>query len=417
MPLFSSKDNSENINPEFIQHLTIGRKITWQRIALHVAYWLWTADGLSGDFERMLQGSAGLPVNEELYWFMFISHQFITISTYYLVGYLVLPSLIKVLMYFEATRIVLLKRIAFLAIASLLVGTLYNIYDNYVFGYAVDYYKPVPGFIERNAKYVVDMGPVGFLTSSGVRSFIWAYNLSYLFQPCAVRLIRWLTFWGVDNLKKQEQNQKLIKDQLKYLQDQVNPHFLFNVLNNLYALIHRTNSEAALLLRRLIDYLKYTLYRSHKNFVDLKEELLFIENYVEIEQTRLRDPDVIHLNQHGNAEGQMVPPLLLMTFIENAFKHGIHNTHKSGWVNIQIDVFEKPSRLRLEVKNSLNRERTYENKDSGGLGLYNAKQRLNLLFKPNEYTCVIDEQADVYYVQLEIPLYSPTVVDYEYQKN
>lgn len=417
MPLFFSKDNSESINPEFLQRLTIGRKITNQRIAVHVVYWAWTAYGLYGDFNRMLKVSPELPVSTELHWYMFLSHMFITIATYYLVGYLVLPSLIKAFVYYQATRSILRKRIAFMVLAALLVYSIYNVYDYYVFGYAVDHFKPVPGFIERNAKYVVDLGPFGFLTSEDVQSFIWAFNLSYLFLPCSLRLIRWLTFWGVDNLKRQEQNQKLIKNQLKYLQDQVNPHFLFNVLNNLYALIHRTHNEAGLLLRRLIELLKYTLYRTHENFVELKEELLFLKNYVEIEQSRLRDPTVIRFVQNGNISGQIVPPLLLLTFIENAFKHGIHNSYDGGWIDIKIDILENPSLLRVDIKNPISRESVDKSKSDGGLGLFNAEQRLNLLFKPNEYKFIISEQADVYRVQLEIPLYAPTVAEYEHESN
>lgn len=417
MPLFSYKDSSQNLNPEFIQHLSIGREITIQRISFHVFYWIWIFYETYNDFDRMLRVEPDLPVNTELHRFMFTTHVFISIFTYYLVGYLVLPSLIKVLVYYQATRIILWRHIIFLVASYILVFLVYNVYDFYVFGYAVSHYKPVPGFIERNAKYVVDLGPIGFLTSQRTQSFIWAFNLSYLMLPSQLRLLRWMTYWGVDNLKKQEQNQKLIKNQLKYLQDQVNPHFLFNVLNNLYALIHRTHNEAGMLLRRLIEYLRYTLYRTHENFVELKEELLFLKNYVEIEQSRLRNPNVIRFAQTGNIEGQLIPPLLLLTFIENAFKHGIHKSYDGGWIDIKIDILENPSLLRLEIKNPISQDSDKSEKSSGGLGLYNAKQRLSLLFKPNEYKFVINEQADVYQVQLELPLHSSTVVDYEYESD
>lgn len=417
MPLFSSKDKPENLNPEFIQQLTIGRKITPQRIAIHVLYWLWICYENYNDFYRMLKLRPELPVDPGLHRFMFLSHFVTTLVTYYIVGYLVLPSLLKVLIYYYATRKVLWRRIAFLVTSFFLVFLLFNVYDYYIFGYAVTHYKPVPGFIERNAKYVLDLGPFAFLHSQGAQGFIWAFNLSYLLLPSQLRLIRWLADWGIDNIKKYDQNQKLARNQLKYLQDQINPHFLFNVLNNLYALIHRTNSEAALLLRRLIDYLRYTLYRTHDNFVELKEELLFLQNYVEIEQSRLRDPSVISFVRQGNPDGQLVPPLLLLTFIENAFKHGIQKSYQDGWIDIRIDILEKPALLRLDIKNSVNSEYETTHPDAGGLGLYNARQRLNLLFKPDEYKCIIDEQVNFYHVQLEIPLHQSSVVNYEYEPN
>ena len=418
MPLFLAKDKPETVNPQFIQTLTIGRKVTVQRIFFHLLYWTWISYETYNDFDRFLRIDPDVAPNPELHRFMFLTHVFISILTYYVVGYQVLPSLIKVLLYYEAVRTILWKQIVFLVVSFVLIFLVYNVYDYYVFGYALTHYAPVPGFIERNAKYVVDLGPVGFFTSQRTQSFLWAFNLSYLMLPSQLRLLRWMTYWGVDNLVKQEQNQNLIQNQLRYLQDQINPHFLFNVLNNLYAHIHRTHQEAALLLRRLIEFLKYTLYRTHENYVELKEELRFVENYVEIEQSRLADPGLIKFVKRGTIQDQLVPPLLLLTFIENAFKHGVHKSWGDGWIKIDIDIEEKPAVLRMKIRNSIcadSVDTASSAQTKSGIGIYNAKQRLSLLFRPDQYKLVIDEDNTVFQVFLEIPLHSSSVVNYEYE--
>ena len=398
-----NKIKPENFHSDLIGHLEIARPVTLERILAHLVFWCW-------DFYEVYKGFGWVlrvkdqPADPALHHYLFWSHAACTITAFYLVSYLVLPSLIKLLVYFQAVRRILWLRLLYVCGAAVLVAAFYNIYDYYVFGYAAQHFTPVPDYIQRNVDKMAPTGPLGVFKDGSVQTFIWAYNVSYLLLPCLLRIIRWMCLWGVDNLKKHQQNQLLIQEQSRYLQEQITPHFLFNVLNNIYALVQRTNQQAASLLRQLTEFLKYSLYKTQQPYVALVEELAFLKNFVDIQQSRLVHVHQIQFHQQGNPEPFQVPPLLLLTFIENAFKHALLRSWEDGWVLIEINIREDKMQLELTVKNSVAEVPPEENAQTGGLGLINIKKRLNVLFKPGEYTLDINQQAKTFEVRLLIPL-------------
>ncbi|MVM42203.1 hypothetical protein GO730_38520 [Spirosoma sp. HMF3257] len=336
---------------------------------------------------------------------MFTTHVGTTFILFYIYGYWVVPSLLSSLVYYRATRILIWPKIVYVVLASLSLFVIFNIYDYYLFTYAVDHYQPVSAYIKRYYDLLQQTGPYGIVTNYSLVTFVWAYNLSYVLFPILIRCIREAISWGVESVVQREQNRTLIQNQLHLLKFQINPHFLFNVFNNILALIQRTNREAADLLRRLSNMMHYTLYDTDKNFVPLAGELKFLENYIEIEKSRHFNPEKITFTVSGDPESFSTPPLLLITFIENAFKHGLNNSSGDAWVSIDLQIDSNRRQLLAKLRNSFTKTTNTSINTGGGVGLANARQRLNLLFPSNQYSLTVQEHSNVYEVMLKIPLH------------
>ncbi|WP_157627065.1 sensor histidine kinase [Spirosoma luteum] len=334
---------------------------------------------------------------------MDITHFGTTVVLFYLYGYLVVPALLSSLVYYRSTRKIIWPKVVYVAFAIVAAFMLFNVYDYYLFTYVAEHFKPEPAYVKRYYDLLQLAGPLGIFTNYSLVTFIWAYNLSYMLLPILIRTIREAISWGVESLEQKEQNQILIQNQLKLLQFQINPHFLFNVFNNILALIQRTNQEAAELLRRLSSMMHYTLHDTNQSFVPLIGELQFLENYIEIERSRHFDPDKITFTKTGDPGSFTTPPLLLVTFIENAFKHGLNNCIDEAWVMIELLINVETETLQARVSNSVSHQISTPSK-SGGVGLVNARKRLDLLFKPNTYLLTVNEQANFYEVLVKIPL-------------
>ena len=182
---------------------------------------------------------------------------------------------------------------------------------------------------------------------------------------------------------------------------------MLNAFNNIYALIHRKDNRAADTLANLSTLMRYTLYRTGTDWVPLKDELEFIRGYIDMERIRHTQPGVISC-QMPDADTDtgdwFVPPLLLVTFIENAFKHGLNAVYDGGWVRTSLVVSTLPEgRLTLTVINNRETPPTHRTIDRG-IGLSNVKRRLALLYPEENYTLTISEQPDRFTVWLSIPL-------------
>ncbi|WP_299157759.1 histidine kinase [uncultured Tenacibaculum sp.] len=199
-----------------------------------------------------------------------------------------------------------------------------------------------------------------------------------------------------ENIEK-EQLQKEIE--LKYLKEQVNPHFLFNSLNSIYALSRQQSPETPDLVMQLSELMRYQLESSKKDAVLLKEELEFIENYLLLEEKRLSNRCTIDFLINGDLKSLKIAPMLLIPFVENAIKHGARSTNEQSTIDISVAI--KNASLNLIVDNSKpSRISVSERK---GLGLDNVKRRLNLLY-PNAHSIEIDEKTNRFHVSLSIDL-------------
>jgi two-component system, LytTR family, sensor kinase len=198
----------------------------------------------------------------------------------------------------------------------------------------------------------------------------------------------------------QQQNQALEKEkleaELKFLKSQINPHFLFNTLNNLYALTLKKSDKAPDVVIKLSEMLDYMLYNSNEKEVKLTEEIKLIENYLELEKIRYGDRLKQNIEIKGSDGGKYIAPLIILPFIENSFKHGVSSAIHNPFVDISLQISDKC--LELSVKNSFN-EQTVKENYSEGIGLKNVIRRLELLY-PNRHELKIVKQNNTFEVYL-----------------
>lgn len=200
--------------------------------------------------------------------------------------------------------------------------------------------------------------------------------------------------------RENDEKEKLQKEtELNYLKEQVNPHFLFNALNSIYALSRQQSSETPDLVMQLSALMRYQLESSKKNTVLLNEELEFIENYLLLEEKRLSKRCKVEFLIGGDASELSIAPMLLIPFVENAVKHGVQSTNEESIIDISATI--KGSTLNFCVTNS--KPQTVSSLTRTGLGLENVRRRLKLLY-PNAHKLVIDDKAKQYDICLSIDL-------------
>ena len=190
-----------------------------------------------------------------------------------------------------------------------------------------------------------------------------------------------------------------LERQLQYLKYQVNPHFFMNTLNNIHALVDIDPERAKTSIVELSKLMRYVLYEGNNRLTPLSREVQFLRNYVQLMSMRYTGNVSISLDVPEVLPDSMLPPLLLVIFVENAFKHGISYRTKSF---VEISLQPHGDRLLFSCRNSRPEIKHDENM-KGGVGLSNVRRRLDLLF-PADYTLDIKETEDIYTVKLEIPL-------------
>ncbi len=218
----------------------------------------------------------------------------------------------------------------------------------------------------------------------------------YLLYPTFLFLVLRLYVEKQHLLKLNEQKKTA---ELVALKNQLNPHFLFNTLNNLYALTLKKSDDAPKVIQKLSEILDYILYRCNDDYVSLDKEIELIENYLSLE--KIRYADRVKISFSKNVTGQeKVAPLLLLTFVENAFKHGVANEINQALININIS--KKREQLIFSVENSkpISAEPITE-KES--IGLQNIKKQLELLY-PKAYDLIIENTSNSFSANLKLDL-------------
>ncbi len=187
--------------------------------------------------------------------------------------------------------------------------------------------------------------------------------------------------------------------EVSFLKSQINPHFLFNTLNGIYSLANARSPHTEEAILKLSQMLRYVLYDSSTEKIELSKDIAYISNFIHLQRLRLAQKVKINYEVRGNIEGLFIAPLLLITFIENAFKHGVSYIYPST-IAIEISVFDET--LTLVASNTV-----FENNkfDTGGIGLKNARRRLELLY-PDKYLLDIVRNNRLYVVNLKINLQS-----------
>lgn len=214
--------------------------------------------------------------------------------------------------------------------------------------------------------------------------------------------------WYEQDRESRELQKDKLEAELKFLKAQIHPHFLFNTLNNLYALTLKRSERASEVVLKLSDLLNYMLYECDQPKVPLAKELDLLENYIALEKIRYGDRLRVRYSVAGETAGREIPPMLLLPFVENAFKHGVSEQLEEAWVRIAIDV--ENAALRLSVENSKNPAAGGDPQDAlgykEGIGLTNVKRRLQLLYG-EAYRLRLKEGEDSYSVELSLQLDAP----------
>ena len=213
------------------------------------------------------------------------------------------------------------------------------------------------------------------------------------FGTCISVTQRWLSS---EQNKKETENEKL-NTELSFLKSQINPHFFFNTLNNIYSLAIVKSEQTAPAVMKLSSIMRYILSETEKDFVPLQNEIEFTKNYIELQQMRLTDKVYVVFNTTGVIDEMHIAPLLFIPFVENAFKYGV-STKEATTIDIKIHatahqiVFEAKNTIATNISTHL---------DSTGIGINNAKRRLALLY-PGKHQLNISTQDNTYQVSLHI---------------
>ena len=221
--------------------------------------------------------------------------------------------------------------------------------------------------------------------------------ISDLFIVLFIGLLRFAADWlELDSHRRQLETEKL-NAELKFLKAQVNPHFLFNTLNNLYYLSTIKSDTAPVVISKLAEVMRYMIYDSNHDQIELAKEIEYMQHYIGLERLRLRDGVPLEFEVTGRTDIP-ISPLILITFLENAFKHGVSNGNDHCWIKARLDV--EDTRMVYRIANSKVKTVSYP-PDGEGIGLKNVKRRLDLSY-PGKHRLDIEDQEDSFSVILTI---------------
>lgn len=227
-------------------------------------------------------------------------------------------------------------------------------------------------------------------------NFISAFLYTILFTLFA-GFFRLAVEWFRDFERKKELENKTVKSELALLRSQINPHFLFNTLNNIHTYAYVDAEMTAYSIEKLSDIMRYMLYESNADKVFLEREIEYIKSYIDLLNLKFKEKDFVQFNIKGDIAGKRITPMILIPFVENAFKHGKKRIAHPG---IVVNLNVNSDKLEFEVTNYVPEKVTvkYEN---GGIGLQNISRRLELLYL-EKHELTIEESENKFFVKLII---------------
>ena len=239
--------------------------------------------------------------------------------------------------------------------------------------------------------------------------FNYLYTFLNIFvMPAIFASVKLFEYWFVNQKRNQELETEKLESELKFLKSQIHPHFLFNTLNNLYALTLDKSDRAPEVVVKLSDLLSYMLYECNAPEVPLAKEVQLLQDYLDLEKIRYRNELSVEFEIFGRVNGKNIAPLILLPFVENGFKHGLSKQINNPWINIALDI--EDDLLGFSVEN--NRPSVEKADDTGyseGIGLKNVRRRLDLIYG-NQYTLDIVSNKDTFRINLQLKLHTPTKV-------
>jgi len=242
------------------------------------------------------------------------------------------------------------------------------------------------------------------VSSAGLMDYISQLDPPYdILEGFFTLVITYALKYAGQALSSQNKLLQLQKDnlilELSALKSQINPHFLFNTLNNIYSLSLRKSDKAPEMILKLSDMMRYVLYECNAGAVPIEREIQFIKNYMDLERLRHGDEVRIQFTLNGNPGENKIEPLLLIPIVENSFKHGINNQLEKGFIEILMEVKDK--KLSLQTLNSVQNGKPTGLKH--GIGIDNVRKRLELLY-PQNHRLQISPNEKTWKVNLELNL-------------
>jgi hypothetical protein len=243
--------------------------------------------------------------------------------------------------------------------------------------------------------------PKGFHKLPNPRNFMLVNHIFTSSLVCGLAtIIKISEKWYQDSQKQKEIEKELLSSKLEFLKHQISPHFFLNTLNNIYSLTEINVEDARKAIHKLSKMMRYLLYDSEKGETSINQEVEFINSYIELMKLRFSEDVLIVFNTDKTSTNVKIPPLLFISFIENAFKHGI-SYEKKSFINIYIEQTEE--NIIFKCSNSKHILNNQLIEQISGVGLDNVKARLDLIYKTN-YTLNILDENEIYSVELKIPV-------------
>lgn len=239
-------------------------------------------------------------------------------------------------------------------------------------------------------------GKQNYLPGTGILYYLYD-NLFYSSKPIILSTVLWVIIFLVRTL---EYNQLILEEnkntEIKFLKAQINPHFVFNTLNNIYSMVYFKSDKSLPAIEKLSQIMQFTTYEAQKEKILLSGEINYILAYIELEKLRHQEESFVELNVEALSESMEIPPYILSPLVENALKHGVMSDKKP----IRIDLKANKTRLFFSVVNEIGNQK----KDKlGGIGLENLKKRLEIYY-PGTHTLEITTEDKHFTAKLEIEL-------------
>jgi two-component system LytT family sensor kinase len=338
-----------------------------KKVLLHLVFWFVVWFFFSSFF------SVGSKNESFIFWFSTILSVISIVSSYVFVYHLIPNFLIT-------KKNKLFTLYTFYASVFIICAVLMTVAFGFVFFYNLEFQK-IPSLIKNPGVILVCVLLIITL-ASGFK--ILKYNYKSLDEKKTLE-------------NKFLQTQLQLKEQeLKFLKMQIHPHFLFNTLNTLYGFTLKKSDKAPEMILKLSNLLDYILYQVDKPLVLLQDEINHIENYISLEKIRFQDSLQINFNKNLINNKLEIAPMLLLPFVENAFKHG---TQIDGVVNININLKVDEKKLSFTIENSAKNKEFSKN----GIGLENIKKRLEMLYQ-KQYFLEIEQEEELFKIHLIIPI-------------
>ncbi len=218
--------------------------------------------------------------------------------------------------------------------------------------------------------------------------FVVAVGISYRFLSDNIQ----------EQESKKEEEKERLKSELSFLRSQISPHFMFNVLNSVVALSRRKPEMVEPVVIKLSELMRYMIYETNDSKVNINKEFIYLESYIELQKLRFGNDISIDFQNDICKIPSSIEPMLLIPFVENAFKHGVGMIENP---TIEINLVDTPAQLIFSVRNKKGKQLEEKKDDSSGIGLANVRRRLELLY-PETHTLSIHEESDSYQIELII---------------